>query len=213
MDKNKILIIDYGVGNDQSVINAISFLGYDFLVSAKKEDILKADAYILPGVGAFNEAMKNLKELGIEDLLKEQVLKNKKPILGICLGFQVLASESEENGLHKGLGFIDAKVVKLKGNRELRVPHVGWNTLEIIKKDPLFFNILSEAPSFYFDHSYQFVCDDSYVSAFCDYGGRVVSAIQKDNIFGTQFHPEKSQNNGLKLFRSFFNYIDIKKNA
>lgn len=213
MNKNTVLIIDYGVGNDQSVMNALSSLGYDFLVSNKKEDILGASAYILPGVGAFNEAMRNIKELKIEDLLREQVLAKKKPILGICLGFQVLASESEENGLHKGLGFIDGRVIRLVQKENVRIPHVGWNTLEIVKKEPLFSNIYSDNPSFYFDHSYQLVCDNSCVSAVTSYGDKIVSAIQKDNIFGTQFHPEKSQNNGLKLFRSFFNHIGIEKNA
>jgi len=207
--KNKILIIDYGVGNDQSVINVIDFLGYDFLVSNKKEDILKSSAYILPGVGAFNEAMKNLNSLGIAELLKKQVLSNKKPIFGICLGFQVLADYSEENGFHEGLGFIKGGVVKLEAKRGLRVPHVGWNTLKIIKKDPLFSNIDKE-PSFYFDHSYHLRCDNSYISAECFYGRDIAVAVQKDNIFGVQFHPEKSQNNGLKLFRSFFNYLNVK---
>lgn len=207
--KNKILIIDYGVGNDQSVINALSFLGYDFLVSNKKQDILNSLVYILPGVGAFNEAMKNLNDLKIINLLKEQVLKKKKPILGICLGFQVLADYSEENGFHKGLGFIEGGVVRLKAKKGLRIPHVGWNTIEIKKKAPLFLKT-NKGASFYFDHSYHFLCDKKYVSAVCSYGQNVASAVQKENIFGVQFHPEKSQNNGLKLFRSFFDYLDIK---
>lgn len=207
MEKNKILIIDYGVGNDQSIVNALNFLGYDFLISNKKEDILKSKVYILPGVGAFGEAMKNLNSLGITNLLKEQVLIAKKPILGICLGFQVLANYSEEGGLHKGLGFIKGGVVKLKVNRKFRIPHVGWNTLNIIKKDPLFTGV-EENSSFYFDHSYQLKCDEINVSAECSYGSEIVAAIQKDNIFGVQFHPEKSQNNGLKLFRSLLNYIE-----
>lgn len=209
MSKKKILIIDYGVGNDQSVINSLSFLGYEFLVSNKKEDILSADAYILPGVGAFNEAMKNLDELKIIDVLKQQVLIEKKPILGICLGFQVLADYSEENGRHQGLGFIKGGVIKLKEKNGLRIPHVGWNTIKIIKKDPLF-SKLDKEPSFYFDHSYYLDCDESFVAASCFYGFNMVSAVQKDNIFGVQFHPEKSQNNGLKLFRSFFDYLNIK---
>lgn len=207
MSKNKILIIDYGVGNDQSVINALNFLGYSFLVSNKKKDILKSSAYILPGVGAFNEAMNNLNNLGIIDLLKEQVLKEKKPILGICLGFQVLADYSEENGFNKGLGFIKGGVVKFKTKKGFRIPHVGWNTTKIIKKNPLF-SKLQGSPSFYFDHSYHLECDKSYVSAECFYGKNIIAAIQKDNIFGVQFHPEKSQNNGLKLFRSFLNSLN-----
>ncbi len=212
MNKNQILIIDYKVGNNQSVINALKFLGYDFLVSNKREDILSACTYILPGVGAFNEAMNNLNDLGIIDLLKEQVLKFKKPILGICLGFQVLAEFSEENGLHEGLGLIKGGVVKFKAKKDLRIPHVGWNTLSVIKNNPLFLK-LKNNPSFYFDHSYYLECDKAYVSAECFYGKKIVAAIQKDNIFGVQFHPEKSQKNGLKLFRSFFDYLGIKNHA
>ncbi len=207
--KNKILVIDYGVGNDQSIINALHFLGYDFSVSSKKDDILHASVLILPGVGAFGEAMKNLHDLKIIDVIKNQVLKEKKPLLGICLGFQVLADWSEENGFHKGLGLISGKVLKLKSQKSLRIPHVGWNTITITKKNPLFSKVDNHA-SFYFDHSYHFLCDTSYISAQCLYGKPIAAAIQKDNIFGVQFHPEKSQNNGLKLFRSFFDSLGIK---
>ncbi|MEK7124180.1 MAG: imidazole glycerol phosphate synthase subunit HisH [Patescibacteria group bacterium] len=210
MTNNKILIIDYGVGNDQSVINALYSLGYDFSVSNKKSDIENANAYILPGVGAFAEAMKNIDKFGIKSLLQEQVLEKKKPLLGICLGFQVLADYSKENGFYKGLGFIKGGVIKLENRKNLRIPHVGWNTLNIVKKNPLF-SKLSGNPSFYFDHSYHFACDQKYIAATCDYGQKVVVAVQKDNIFGVQFHPEKSQNNGLKLFRSFFDYLNIKQ--
>lgn len=209
MDKNTVLIIDYKVGNNQSVINALKFLGYNFLVSNRKEDIMKANAYILPGVGAFNEAMKNLQKLNILDVLSHQVLVNKKPILGICLGMQVLADSSEENGFHKGLGWIEGAVKRLKEKKDIRIPHVGWNNIHIVKKNPLF-EKTEENSDFYFDHSYSFVCKQSYISAECLYGDKVVAAVQKDNIFGVQFHPEKSQNNGLKLFRSFFNHIKNK---
>ncbi len=212
MKNYKILIIDYGVGNDQSITNALSCLGYKFLISNRKEDILDADVYILPGVGAFNEAMKNLNNLGIIDLLKEQILVKKKPILGICLGFQILADSSEENGFHKGLGLVEGRVVRIKERGGLRIPHVGWNTIKIERKDPLFLKVNKDA-SFYFDHSYHFLCDKKYISSECFYGQNIVSSIQKDNIFGVQFHPEKSQNNGLKLFRSFFIYIGINKDA
>lgn len=205
---NKILIIDYGVGNDQSVINALESLGYDFLVSNKKKDVENAKVFILPGVGAFGEAMKNLEKFKITQLLKHQVLKKKKPILGICLGFQVFADWSEENGFHKGLGFIKGGVVRFKEKKGFRVPHVGWNTIQIIKKDPLF-SKLKDSSNFYFDHSYYLKCDRKYTSATCDYGKEVVVAVQKDNIFGVQFHPEKSQNNGLKLFKSFFDNLQM----
>ncbi|MDO8530051.1 MAG: imidazole glycerol phosphate synthase subunit HisH [bacterium] len=210
--KKEILIIDYKVGNHQSVENALSFLGYDFFVSDKKEDIQNAKVLILPGVGAFGEAMDNLKELGILETLSQEVLVKKKPILGICLGMQIMADYSEENGHHKGLGFIEGGFVKLEAKKGLRVPHVGWNTIKILKKSPLFSNA-KEDVSFYFDHSYYFKGKKKYASAVCDYGFDVVAAFQKDHMFGVQFHPEKSQSNGLKLFRSFFDYLGVKKHA
>ena len=203
--KNKILIIDYGVGNNQSVANALKFLGYNFLISNKKQDLLESEIYILPGVGAFGEAMKNLNSLGITDLLKDQVLNKKKYILGICLGYQVLADYSEENGYCKGLGFVKGGVIKLKEREGIRIPHVGWNNLKIIKKDPLFATVEYNS-NFYFDHSYHLVCDDSFVSAKCSYGEDIVAAVQKDNIFGTQFHPEKSQKNGLLILENFMKW-------
>ena len=201
-----VLIIDYKVGNHQSVANAMSRLGYDFKISGAVEDIIKADAYILPGVGAFAEAMHNINSLGISEPLREQVMEWKKPLLGICLGMQILADGSEENGIHKGLGWISGNVLKLQHRKDCRIPHIGWNNLKIIKKEPLFIKT-DEDHNFYFDHTYHFKCDARYVTAFSSHGADFVAAVQKDNIFGVQFHPEKSQNNGLKLFRSFFNYI------
>jgi len=206
MDYKTTLVIDYGVGNHQSVTNALDFLGYGFLVSSKIEDIRLASSYILPGVGAFGEAMHNLHRLGIVNLLTEEVLVKKKPILGICLGMQVLAEYSVENGYHEGLGWIEGRVDKFEAGGKIRIPHVGWNTLQIVKKDLLFARTKEDA-SFYFDHSYHFVCQDNYVLAKCRYGIDFVAAVQKDNILGVQFHPEKSQTSGLKLFRSFFNYL------
>lgn len=209
---NRILIIDYKVGNHQSVENALKFLGYDFFVSDKKEDIEKSHVYILPGVGAFGEAMNNLKRLGIVETLQKEVLENKKPILGICLGMQIMADYSKENGHQEGLGWIKGGFVKLDPENALRVPHVGWNDITIIKKDPLFSRVEQNA-SFYFDHSYHFKGEKDLISATTSYGNEVVAAFQKENIFGVQFHPEKSQNNGLKLFRSFINYVEEKNRS
>lgn len=204
-----VLVIDYGVGNHLSILNALDFLGYRYAVSDKAEDIEKAPAYILPGVGAFGEAMHNLEKLNIIDVLKEQVFKKKKPILGICLGMQLLAEDSEEKGKHKGLGLLKGHVIELKPAQKLRVPHVGWNSLKIREKAPLFARTSAE-PHFYFDHSYYLKCDPALVSATCAYGEDITAAVQKDNIFGVQFHPEKGQANGLKLFRGFFNYVKEK---
>jgi imidazole glycerol-phosphate synthase subunit HisH len=203
----KIVIIDYGVGNTYSVSNAIKFLGYKKLKISNDEKIIRgADALILPGVGAFDEATKNLKERNLVDVLNEEVLIKNKPILGICLGMQLLATESEENGLHKGLNWIEGKVKKLNLPEGFAIPHVGWNDIYCKAVDPLF-NKSGNHSNFYFDHSYYFDCDDKYVAAYCDYGKKVTAAVQHKNIFGVQFHPEKSQTNGLKLFRSFFNSI------
>jgi glutamine amidotransferase len=203
-----IVIIDYGVGNTQSVSNAIKYLGYKKLkISCDFNDIENADALVLPGVGAFEEAIENLKKRNLIEILNNQVIEMKKPILGICVGMQLLATFSEENGMHKGLNWISGGVKKLNLSKEFVVPHVGWNDIIIKSKDPLFTKN-ADPCNFYFDHSYYFDCDeDKNVIAYCDYGIRVTAAVQKDNIFGVQFHPEKSHNNGLKMFRGFFNSI------
>lgn len=153
------------------------------------------------------EAMKNLNERGIIGPLTHEVLHNKKPILGICLGMQMMAESSDEGGLHKCLGWIEGRVVKLTPGNNFRVPHVGWNTVHIHARDPLFTKVV-EGANFYFDHSYQLECDDRYVIGSCSYGGQVTAAVRKNNIFGVQFHPEKSQNNGLRIFRAFLNILD-----
>jgi len=207
--KKDALIIDYKVGNHLSIMNALSLLGYTFDVSAEKKDIANARAYILPGVGAFYEAMKNLNRLGIIDILNEQVLENKKPILGICLGMQIMAESSEEKGFHAGLGWIKGHVIKMKSTGGVRIPHVGWNQVKIMKKNPIFSRLL-DRPNFYFDHSYQFICNKKFKAGICTYGEDITAAIQHENIFGVQFHPEKSQNNGLKIFRGFFDYVKLK---
>jgi imidazole glycerol-phosphate synthase subunit HisH len=208
MNQPNIVIIDYGVGNTHSVFNAIKFLDYKKVKISDQPDIIeKADMLILPGVGAFDEAINNLKKRNLEPVLNEQVLGNKKPILGICVGMQMLASFSEENGLHAGLNWIEGTVKKLELPKGYAVPHVGWNNLEIMD-NALFSNNKLEDIHFYFDHSYHFESKGSNVSAYCDYGIKITAAVQKNNIYGVQFHPEKSQINGLKLFRKFFNLID-----
>lgn len=203
----KIVIVDYGVGNTYSVSNAISSLGYKKLTISDKESVIKgADALILPGVGAFEACANNLKERRLDKILNEEVLAKKKPILGICVGMQLMATNSEENGLHDGLNWIEGKVIKLELPPEFAVPHVGWNNVSFTQADPLF-NRNADESNFYFDHSYYFNCAEKFVAASADYGIKVTAAVQHENIFGVQFHPEKSQTNGLKLFRSFFNSI------
>lgn len=204
--KLDILVIDYGVGNHQSVENALKFLGVNYKISGNKQDIAQARALIFPGVGAFGEAMRNLRQTGIDTVLRQQVLVQQKPLLGICLGMQLLAEDSQEDGLHSGLGWIRGHVVKLKPTKEFRIPHVGWNNLHIKIQEPLF-DRLSPNPNFYFDHSYHFACDPYLISATAWHGIEVVAAIQNHHIFGVQFHPEKSQRNGLKFLRAFLNFV------
>ena len=205
--KQNIVIIDYGVGNTNSVSNAIKYLGYNKLTISDNEDVIKnADVLILPGVGAFEEAINNLRARKLDLILNDEVLNKKKPILGICVGMQLMATLSEENGINQGLNWIEGKVKKLQLPKEFSVPHVGWNDITINNIQPLF-DRNTENSHFYFDHSYYFDCKPDYISAYCNYHIKVTAAIQKDNIFGVQFHPEKSQTNGLKLFRDFFNSI------
>lgn len=202
-----IVIVDYGVGNTYSVSNAIKYLGYKKLSVSNDENVIKnAEVLILPGVGAFEEAVTNLKIRNLDLILHEEVLVKRKPILGICVGMQLMATLSEENGIHKGLNWIEGNVKKLHLPKDYAVPHVGWNDVSVNNRNPLF-ERNSHGSNFYFDHSYYFDCDEKYISAYCDYHIKVTAAIQKDNIFGVQFHPEKSQTNGLKLFRDFFNSI------
>jgi glutamine amidotransferase len=206
-EQPNIVIVDYGVGNTHSVSNAIRTLGYKKLQISDNEGIInKADVLILPGVGAYEEAINNLRSRKLDYVLNENVILKGKPILGICVGMQLLATCSEENGVHSGLNWIEGSVKKLKLPHQFSIPHVGWNNIVIKNKTPLFTGNL-ELNNFYFDHSYHFVCDDSNIIAYCDYGINVTAAVQKDNIFGVQFHPEKSQTTGLRLFRSFFNSI------
>lgn len=206
--KPRICIIDYGMGNTQSVGNAIEHLGADYLISSRREDIQASTALILPGVGAFAAAMENLRRLELVDILTDTVVRQGKPFLGICLGMQLLAQDSVELGLHAGLGWIEGHVVAFEPSHEVRIPHVGWNNCHIRKQEPLFHNLAEDA-HFYFDHSYHLTCPHELVSATFDYGGHFVASVQKDNIFATQFHPEKSQRHGLRLLRNFLNFAAV----
>lgn len=199
-----LMVIDYGVGNHQSVANALEFLGCDFVLSGDAADMGSAAAFILPGVGAFGEAMANLRSRGLVEPLRESVLVLGKPILGICLGMELLAESSEEGGNQAGLGLIPGHFAKLERPAAFPVPHVGWNDIAAIPGDPLYSNIEDKA-NFYFDHSYHYVGDRDLVSATCRYGTEVVASVRKGHVFGVQFHPEKSQRNGLKVLRGFCN--------
>lgn len=184
-----IVIINYGMGNIGSVANALSYLGAKHFVSNSEQDLRRADALILPGVGAFGAAMENLRRLNLVDQLIHQVLFKKKPFLGICLGMQLLAKDSVEQGFFTGLGWIDSHVLAIEPSHGFRVPHVGWNSVIMTRKVPLFERI-EEGSHFYFDHSFHFQSMEDIVSATCGYGGTYVAAVQKENILATQFHPE-----------------------
>jgi glutamine amidotransferase len=175
-------------------------------ISSSIDELEKAKKLILPGVGAFADGMKNLKQLGLVDALNRWVLKEKKPILGICLGCQLMAKESYEFGQHLGLGWIDASVVFLEPNdASLRVPHVGWDdAVQIKDKKSILFQGIPRDSLFYYTHSFKIICNQKEdVVAECDYGGVFAAGITHDNIYGTQFHPEKSQLQGLNLLKNF----------
>ena len=200
----KIVIIDYKMGNTQSIQNALHFLSQESVVSDDINIINQADAYILPGVGAFGEAMHNLHKL--IPCLHENIIIKRKPILGICLGMQILANSSTEITKHSGLGWVNAEVVEIN-TKGVKVPHVGWNSIAVLKKTPLFVNIPSDT-HFYFDHSFHFIPASDTISSVTLYGTEIVASIQQNNIFATQFHPEKSQRAGLKLLRNFLSYCE-----
>ena len=203
----KVAVIDYGVGNIQSILNAFDILGLQSIkVSKEKSELTKMDGFILPGVGAFGNCTAKLKKNGLSDVLNELVISKKKPILGICVGMQLMANMSEENGCHEGLGWIPGKVRLIEKKKNLLIPHVGWNNIDIKKPNALFREIKNKS-HFYFDHSYQYLCEKKYVTAICKYGKDLNVAINYKNIFGVQFHPEKSSLSGLRLYRGFMNYV------
>lgn len=207
MNEASIVIIDYGVGNTQSVWNAIVSLGYKHVrLSDQANIILSANALVLPGVGAFAACMQSLRDRNLVDVLYEAVLVNQTPILGICVGMQLLANTSEENGVHAGLGWIPGHVRKLALPSSFTVPHVGWNDIEINQESPLF-SLTGKAPHFYFDHSYHYHCDPDFIVGTAEYCVPITAAVSRGHIHGVQFHPEKSQNSGLRLFRGFLNTL------
>jgi glutamine amidotransferase len=241
-----IAVIDYGMGNLHSIAKALEEVGGNVEITNDHEKIKNAERLVLPGVGAFGDGMKNLQEMGLIEILNEEVRKKQKPFLGICLGMQLVASRSEEFGDHQGLNWIDAEVIRFQfpesakeaspsggdpkvpeetklyvgvgdlkaephfkqyaftaGEEKLRVPHVGWNTTRFLSDHPLRQGIKDET-DFYFVHSYHIIPKEKdMICGICDYGGDFVSVIAFENIFATQFHPEKSQKEGLKILENF----------
>ncbi|MCE3255113.1 MAG: hisH [Rickettsiaceae bacterium] len=210
MNNSKIIIIDYGSGNLQSVFNALNLVKHssqEVKISSNSDDLKSATNIILPGVGAFGDCITGLKSIsGMVEELQNQVLKLKKPFLGICVGMQLLADFGFEHGEYSGLGFISGNVVKIDDqNNSLKIPHVGWNNISIKKPHPILDNIKNDE-HFYFVHSFHFVPKNpEEVIASVNYGEDLTAIIAKENIIATQFHPEKSSDAGLQLLKNFIN--------
>ncbi|MDD2384704.1 MAG: imidazole glycerol phosphate synthase subunit HisH [Sulfurospirillaceae bacterium] len=197
-------LIDYNMGNLRSVVNAFETLGVTIKIVKNPDEVETFDKIILPGVGAFKDAMECLQKDGMSDAVKA-FASSKKPLLGICLGMQLLFESSTEFGETKGLGLIEGEIVKFDRTRfsqKLKVPHMGWNELFIRQNSPLFAN-MPESFYLYFVHSFHAQCDSQYIIGETMYGYDFPSAVQKDNVFGFQPHPEKSHANGLKILKNF----------
>jgi imidazole glycerol-phosphate synthase subunit HisH len=199
-----LAIVDYGMGNLGSVRHALSFLGLEARISADPGELDRADALILPGVGAFGEAMEQLRQRRLIDPLERHAMESRKPFLGICLGMQLLAERSFEHGEHKGLGWLPGLVQRLP-DAEVIVPHVGWSEVKRSDSGQLFDGIDTDS-CFYFDHGYHLVTEPACVIATFEYGSPRVAAVRKGNLLACQFHPEKSQRSGLKLLRNFVRF-------
>lgn len=198
----KVVILDYGMGNVRSVVSTLKYLGVnDILISGEFSKLKNADKLILPGVGAFGKAMERIHEKKIDQYLQELVIEKNIPILGICLGMQLLGLSSTEDGLNSGLGFIKGNVIKFD-NTEIKVPHVGFNQVKTYPGSKLYEGIVNDC-DFYFTHSYRMLSDDNINQSICDYGGEFIASFEKGNVAGVQFHPELSQYNGLKLLKNF----------
>lgn len=197
-----IAIIDYDAGNIKSVEKAVKRYGQDVVLTRDAEVLRAADKVILPGVGAFGDAMDKLKKYGLDTVIRE-VISSGKPFLGICLGLQLLFEESEETPGVKGLGVLKGKIVRIP-EAGLKVPHIGWNSLKFEKETPLF-NGLSDGAYVYFVHSYYLKAEEDIVIASTEYASHIHAAVAKDNVFACQFHPEKSSEVGLRILENFVN--------
>ncbi|MGE5396188.1 MAG: imidazole glycerol phosphate synthase subunit HisH [Chitinophagales bacterium] len=194
-----IVIIDYGMGNLRSVQKGLEQAGYEAIISSDPDEVVNGEGVILPGVGAFADAIDNLRRTGLDRAVFE-VVKQQRPLLGVCLGLQLFFTESEENGLYEGLNLIKGRVVKLPpGNK---IPHMGWNQMKIVGEPEIFKNI-PDLSYFYFVHSYYCLPEEETTIGLCDYSLDFPCAVQKGSIIGTQFHPEKSSSVGLQILKNF----------
>ncbi len=202
-----IAIIDYGVGNIFSLRSSLKYIGADAVLTSDKKTIESADKILLPGVGAFGDAAEKLKSSGMWDIVKKEVSEKNKPLLGICLGMQLLLEKSCEYGEHEGLGFIKGSVVSMEPviPKSYKIPHIGWNSLQFPKnkEKSKLYKYINENDFVYFVHSYFAKDCDEAVSATTDYGASLTASVEFENIFGTQFHPEKSGETGMKILKGF----------
>ncbi len=197
-----IAIIDYDAGNLKSVEKALNYLGEETIVTRERRDILTADKVILPGVGAFGEAMERLRKYELDKVIRE-VTEKQTPFLGICLGLQLLFAGSEENGGVEGLHILDGEIVRIPAKDGLKIPHIGWNSLHLQHQGKLFDGI-TEGAFVYFVHSYYLKAgDDQIVKASTEYGVDIHASVEQGNVFACQFHPEKSSSTGLQILRNF----------
>lgn len=204
-----IAIIDYGAGNIRSVYKALRFIGADCKITKDKTEIMNADGAILPGQGSFGDCMNSMTSREIADTVKD-FINSGKPFLGICVGLQLLFDESEESEGVKGLGVFEGKIRRIPNGEGLKIPHMGWNSLEIKDGDPLFKDV-ENGSYVYFVHSYYLDCPDkSLVSSQTEYGVRIDASVSRGNVFATQFHPEKSGDVGLKLLKNFTEICGVK---
>ena len=205
-----IAMIDMGIGNLQSVIGAFRRVGAALTATADPDDVEQADAVILPGVGAFGDGMASLHEKGLVEPLRTHSLEKQKPLLGICLGMQLLAESGDEHGKHEGLGLVRGRAVRLAPTTpEARVPNIGWCDVAFDEDSTTLFTGLATNEPFYFAHSYHVLCEEpADVAASFDYGGvPVTAALERGSILGVQFHPEKSQDSGLSVLASYIEYL------
>jgi len=200
----KIGIVDYNMGNLASVVNAFKKIGTKAEIVKDADKLKNYDKLVFPGVGAFGDAMEHLKESGLDEAMRE-FINSGKYVLGVCLGMQLLFERSEEFGNYEGLGIIEGEVKRFDKNKmkSHKIPHMGWNKMFFAKKTALFEKLNN--PYLYFVHSYHVICDEKYVIGKTIYGYEFVSAVNKDNVFGFQPHPEKSHNAGLKILENFVN--------
>jgi len=201
-----ISILCLGISNTNSVKVAFESAGASVRLVSSAAELKDSDGIVMPGVGSFKHAMEALRQGGFPPRLQKAVIEDRTPFLGICLGMQMLADEGDEGGQTQGLGWISGKIKRLTPPPSFRVPHIGWDDIVIQKRQPLFEG-LPPSPSFYFVHSYFLDADKRYASASCDYGTPFPVGVQKDHIFGVQFHPEKSQKNGAVVLRNFLSHI------